>query len=467
MIGVVAYILLQFVIGAAVARSIRTEADYINAGRRIGIVLGAFTVFATWFGAEVIVGTAGEVYEKGLSGAQFDPFGYAVSLFIAGFFFAGALWRQGLTTFGDFFAKRFGARAERLVVVLLVPGSVFWAAAQIRAFGQVVSSVSWIDAKVAVTLAAIVVCAYTVLGGLLADAITDMVQGIAILIGLAILAYLTAQSLGGLQASLADIPVSRLTVLHADAQSPLLTLEHWLIPVCGTIVAVELVSRILGCRSDRVAARATILGAALYLCVGILPVYIGLVAPALLPGLEGDGLEQVMPQLAQKLMPGALYIVFAGAIISAILSTVDSTLVAAASMLSHNGLLPMLRVKADRMRLLLVRVTVVALGALSYLLAMIASSIRDLVETAAALGSSGVVVCVVFGLFTAIGGEASALTALIVGAAVWAAGSLTGTTEIPYTLAVLTATLAYLGIAFMDKVRPAKPAFREKPTTDG
>ncbi|MCB1521945.1 MAG: sodium:solute symporter family protein [Hyphomicrobiaceae bacterium] len=441
--GVIAYIVVQFAIGAFVSRNIKTETDYINAGRRIGTVIGAFTVFATWFGAEVVVGTSGAVYEAGLSGAQFDPFGYALSLFIAGVVFAAALWRQGLTTFADFFARRFGTATERVVVFMLVPGSVFWAAAQIRAFGQIVSGVSEIDATVAITIAAIVVCAYTVLGGLMADAITDLVQGIAVIFGLVLLVWLVSSSLGGIEASLAAVPRDRLVLTPVSTTPPLEILEKWLVPICGTVVAIELISRILGCRSAKVASRATIAGAGLYLIVGLLPVYLGLVGPMVLPGLEGDALEQVVPLLAERFLPGALHIIFAGALISAILSTVDSTLVAAASLLSHNLFIPALSISESRARLLSVRLTVVALATLAYGLAMNAGSVRDLVETAAAFGSSGVMVCLVIGLFTRIGSAPSALAALFTGSGVWIVATITGWSTTPYTLALAAALLAY------------------------
>lgn len=137
LLGVLAYVLVQFAVGVWVSRRISTESDYINAGRSLGLGVGAFTVFATWFGAEAIVGTAGQVYEKGLAGAGSDPFGYAIALVLAGIFFAATLWRRGLVTFADFFRQRFGPGVERLVVLVLLPGSIFWAAAQIRAFGQV------------------------------------------------------------------------------------------------------------------------------------------------------------------------------------------------------------------------------------------------------------------------------------------------------------------------------------------
>ena len=448
MAGVIGYILFQFLIGALVSRRIATERDYINAGRRLGPVVGTFTVFATWFGAEVIVGTSGSVYGQGLKGAEFDPFGYALSLFIAGFVFAAALWRRGLTTFADFFRDRFGTVSERLVVVLLVPGSIFWAAAQIRAFGQVVSAVSEADVTIAITFAAVVVSAYTVLGGLMADAITDVVQGLAIIVGLLVLAVLAAGALGGFAASIQTIPAERFDIsMAAHGTGWAKRIEHWLVPICGTVVAIELVSRILGCRSAEVAARATMAGAGLYLAVGLIPVYLGLVGPAILPGLAAGDLEQVVPLMAERLMPDLLYIVFAGAILSAILSTVDSTLIAAASLLSHNVVMELAGNPGERTRLLAVRTCVVVLTVLAYLLAMSATSIRDLVEVAAAFGSSGVVVCLVFGLFTRLGGQASAVAALLTGAGVWGVATLSGLTATPYTFALCAAVAAYVLLA--------------------
>lgn len=458
LVGVLGYVLLQFVIGAWVSRRIATEGDFINAGRQLGMVLGSFTVFATWFGAEAIVGTAGQVYEKGLSGAESDPFGYAVALIVAGVFFAAALWRRQLVTFADFFRSRYSPAVERLVVLLLVPGGMFWAAAQIRAFGQVVSSVSDLDVSVAISVAAVVVVAYTVLGGLMADAVTDLVQGVAIIIGLVVLAALAAAELGGVGASLARVAntePARLLVLGAEeGGSWLAVAERWAVPVCGTIVAVELVSRILGCRSAEVARRATVLGGVIYLGIGLIPVYLGLVGPLLVGGLAGDAAEQVVPELAGKLLPGLLFVLFAGALISAILSTVDSVLLAAASLISHNILMRLVAAPSERTRLVSVRATVVVLAGVAFLLALVAQSIRDLVEVASAAGSAGVIVCLLFGLFTRIGGPASALAALVSGAGVWLAAYVLDLSETPYLLALAIALVAYLGASLAFKEAP-------------
>ena len=72
-VGVFDYVLIQFAIAIWVSRRIFTERDYINAGRKLGLVVASFSVFATWFGAEVIVGSAGAVYADGLPGGDTRP----------------------------------------------------------------------------------------------------------------------------------------------------------------------------------------------------------------------------------------------------------------------------------------------------------------------------------------------------------------------------------------------------------
>ena len=68
-----------------------------------------------------------------------DPFGYALVIVILAAVFAGPLWRAQITTLGDLFRRRYSPRVEQLAVVLMIPTSILWAGAQIRAFGQVLA----------------------------------------------------------------------------------------------------------------------------------------------------------------------------------------------------------------------------------------------------------------------------------------------------------------------------------------
>ena len=442
LIGVAAYVILQFAIGIWVSRRISTEGDYINAGRQIGPVIGAFTVFATWFGAEAVVGAAGEVYKNGLSGATIDPFGYAAALAISGLVLAVPLWRRGYVTFGDLFKERFSPGVEKLAICMMLPGTLMWAAAQIRAFGQVMGTAGDLEVSTAIMIGAVIVIAYSVLGGLLADAFTDFIQGLAIIAGLVVLGVLVAQNLGGVSAAFASVPAERLEYGAAFSNNPLMLFEEWAIPISGTLVSIELISRMLGARSAETARLACVAGGGLYLTVGLIPVFLGLVGPELLPGLE-DG-ERIVPQLAEIYLPTWLYVLFAGALVSAILSTVDSALIASGGILSHNVVQPMTGELSDERKLLITRVSVAAFGAVAFVIAMQSGSIHELIETAASFGSAGLVVVTLFGLFTPIGGPVSAIVTLLTGALVWAVTDQAGLSETPYLVAVSSSVAVYL-----------------------
>ncbi|MDH4043465.1 MAG: sodium:solute symporter, partial [Gemmatimonadota bacterium] len=213
--GVLVYILLQLALGFWVSRRVKTEDDYLVAGRRLGFPIVMFTVFATWFGAETCIGSAGEAYRAGLSGTTADPFGYAGCLLFMALVYAVPLWKRKLTTLADLFRQRYGQGVERLAVLLLVPTSLMWAAAQIRAFGHVLGAASNFSIEFTVTIAAVVVIVYTVAGGLLADAITDFVQGVVLIIGLALVAGLMFAS--GDFAVIRELPAEQLSLRAPDA----------------------------------------------------------------------------------------------------------------------------------------------------------------------------------------------------------------------------------------------------------
>ena len=455
LIGIGAYLVVQFAFGMLVSRRIASESDYLLAGRRLGVTLAAFSIFATWFGAETVVGAAGRIYSNGLSGGSADPFGYALCLVVLGVVVAAPLWRRRYTTFGDLFRERYSPGVERLAVLLMVPTSVLWAAAQIRAFGQVVSVSSDLTVSIAITAAAAFVIIYTVAGGLLADVVTDFVQSIGVVVGLVILFVLVGNAHGGVASLVGSIDPQRLALFSTTNATPLELVEAWAVPVCGSLLAVELLSRILGCKSASTARNATLVGAALYLVVGLIPATIGLVGPSLAPGLEEP--EQLVAVLAQQHLSTFLYVMFAGALISAILSTVDSCLLAAASLVSHNLIVPLKPTLTDRQKISTARIGVAAFGILAYVIALHAGGIYELVQTASAFGSAGIFVVGMFGLFSRVGGAPSAYAALVAGVVVWAAGEYWLEWSTPYVAALAAALAAYL-LAAVIKRRAAVAA---------
>jgi Na+/proline symporter len=443
-IAILAYIAAQLLIGLWVSRRINTESDYLIAGRKMGYGLSVFSLFATWFGAETCMGAAGAVYAGGLSGSVVDPLGFGLCLLAMGLFFAVPLWSRSRVTLGDLFRERYSPGVERVAVLMLAPASVMWAAAQIRAFGQVLSASSGFSVELCIAIATGVVILYTTTGGLMADAVTDVVQGTALVVGLTVLTLTVAGEAGGILEAAAAVPPDRRRFGGPDGPSWIGLTEIFAITICGSVMTQEIVGRVLAARSPLVARRASLLAAGSYWIIGTMPVFLGLVGFTLLPGLEDP--EQILPRLAQKHLPVALYVVFTGALISAILSTVDSALLSASSLISHNLIVSWRPGMSDRARLRLSRSGVVVLGIAAYLISRQAGGIYDLVKEASAFGSAGVFVAAAMGLYRRRTQPRSGYAALSAGMTAWIVGAYIVRWPFPYLIS-LAAALAAFGLA--------------------
>jgi Na+/proline symporter len=465
LLAIFAYLAVQLGIGVWVSRRIRTEADYLIAGRRLGYTLATFSIFATWFGAETIVGSGGRALREGFSLTAAEPFGYGLCLVLMGLVFAVPLWRRRLTTLADLFRDRFSATTERCAAVILIPSSVLWAAAQIRAFGSVLSTGTALEIEAAIAIAAGFTILYTAFGGLFADAITDVIQGGVLAVGLLVLFVGVVIHLGGPADAAATVlaPRDPLAIPLGD-RSLLQAIEAWAIPVCGSVVAAELVSRVIATPSPQIAQRSALSAAGLYLLFGSIPLFIGLVGASVVP--EVADAEQIVPVVAREVLPTLGYAIFAGALISAILSTVDSTLLVASGLLSHNLVVPIAAIADERKKLLIARAGVMGFGIVAYVLALHAHGVFALVEQASAFGSAGALVTITFGLFTSIGGPKTAIATLVAGMLAYL-GALAAELLWPF-LTSLAVALATYGIgATIEAVREHGDAASRAPSARG
>jgi len=447
--SILGYILAQLAIAFWFSRRNRSEEDYLLAGRRLGPWMGTFAVFATWYGAETCIGAAGEAYAHGLSGVIADPFGYTLGIVLTGVFFAAALWKRGIVTLADLFRNRFGAGVERLAAIIMIPSSLMWAAAQIRALGQVLASASEWGLIVAITVSAAVVIAYTAVGGMWANAVTDLVQGVVMIAGVLALGAVFV-SMGGLE-RIAALPPERFSFMHE--RTLLGALNTLAVPIFSTIAAQELASRVLAMRGATLARNATVAAGGVYLVLGVVPVLLGLGAFAFL----GDGIdhEQVLSRFAQQNLPLPLYILFLGALVSAILSTLSGALLVAASLTAHNLFVHLHPRMSEPAKLAASRWAVVGLGVIAYLIALSSESVYELVQQSSSLGSSGILVIMVFALWgQRVGHKHSGYAALVTGTATWLLGEHVWELEYAYLLSLFAAFAAYFLVAVLEK----KPA---------
>lgn len=442
-IAVLFYLFGQIFIGYLVSKNIKNDDDYFLAGRSLGIGLASLSLFATWFGAETCIGSAAGIFAHGLSGSRADPFGYTICLLLMAFFLATQLWKMNITTLGDFFGIRFGPRAEKLAVIVLLPTSIIWAAAQVRAFGQIVSTVSPLDPVWGVTLAAAFVIVYTFMGGLLGDVITDVIQGGFLILGLSLLLYFGLDQVGGVAEAWKSIDPSKLSFV-GHGESLWARIDTWMVPILGSLVAQELISRVLATRSSQVAFRSSALAAFMYLVIGLIPVAIGLIGPRIVSAEELSDPDQFMPFLASKILPPTFYVLFVGALISAILSTVDSTLLTISAFWTHNIMGKKFYRLEPAKRVLWSRWVVVVAGVVSYLLALSADNIYGLVQYSSSFGSAGVLVVTLVGLWApARAHDQAAIWTLIAGLALTPVYDHVLNLEAPFLMSILSCMVTY------------------------
>jgi Na+/proline symporter len=209
-----------------------------------------------------------------------------------------------------------------------------------------------------------------------------MILGIGLLFALMVAAF------GGLPAMLAAAPAASFT-FSVPGESWSEGIELWLIPIIGTMVSQEALARTLAARSPEVARRGALAGAAIYLVVGLVPVSFGLFGPALAPSLGvtlGTG-EAFLPSLAQALFPPWLYIVFTGALISAILSSVDSALLAVSGVATQSGYRRLAPAASPTAMLRAARAATVLAAVAAALVAAQGESLRSLVLDAGAIAA--------------------------------------------------------------------------------
>ncbi|MDP6039634.1 MAG: sodium:solute symporter, partial [Candidatus Latescibacteria bacterium] len=102
-VGLSIYVLINLAVGIYAGRRIKDSADFVVAGRRLGIWLATGTLAATWFGTGTVLGAAGAAYKGGFLAVIADPFGAALCLFLAGMFYVRMMRRMGISTIAEFF----------------------------------------------------------------------------------------------------------------------------------------------------------------------------------------------------------------------------------------------------------------------------------------------------------------------------------------------------------------------------
>lgn len=420
------YVLGMYAIGYYAQGKVKGTEDFLVAGRKLPLSLAWMTLLATWFGAGTLLAAADEVRREGLSAAALDPFGAGVCLLLAGLFFAGPLWRMKLLTLPDFFRRKFGTAAELVASAIMVPSYFGWIAAQFVALAGVLQLFFGIDPSVGLVLVAIVGTGYTLMGGMWSVTLTDAVQIVLVLVGLMVLAVVALANLGdgSLLGGLARVGnETDATMLQPFPTESLAALLGWLgvflTGALGNLPGQDLMQRVFAAKSASTARWACLVAGICYLTFGLLPLLLALVGNLMFPE---DVDSQILPALAHAFLHPVVAVIFVVALLSAVLSTIDSAILSPASVLAENVLAKF----SGHDSLLLNRYSVLGVASCSLLLAYLGASAYELLEAAYELTLVGLFVPLTIGLYSRPQSEWPGLTSMAVGTMVWAVHFLLG-----------------------------------------
>jgi SSS family solute:Na+ symporter len=420
-ISVLIYVALTLLIGFWANRRIATAGDFINTGRHLHPALNTAALFALWFGSETLFGASAEFAESGFPGVIEDPFGGVLCLLLVGLFYARRMYRLNVYTVGDIFRSHYGPRTELLCAVLMILSFFGYAGAQFVALGLVVQSLFGVSLAVGMTLSALVVVAYTFAGGMWAVSLTDFVQSILIVFGLVLIAVFITPMAGGWEGIAGAVPEAHWRFSpEPGAVSWINWLTAWMVLGLGSIASQDIFQRVNSARSERAAYGSTLAGAGLYLVFAMIPLYLVAAVRVIDPGLlEGD-LQLALPGLVQQTMPLWVQIVFFGSLLSAIMSTGSGAVLAPATVLSENVLKDHLMSGLnERQSLLVTRLCVLAIGAVSLAMAFGSQNVFYLVRQASAVGLVSFFIPFSAALFFGSRSAVGAVVAMVLGSLVW------------------------------------------------
>jgi sodium/proline symporter len=379
----VIYLGVLLVIGWQAARRTHGGEDFHLAGRSLGAWSAGISSTASSESGWVTLGAVGMTFTYGVSGLWYAPgclLGYLVNVYLVAPRLRPLSANQGSVTLTDVITRRWGDPRNVLrltATTIILVCMMGYVAAQMTAAGKAFSSSLGLEGRsgyvLGVVIGAAVIILVTSLGGFRAVAWTDLFQGLLVAIAMIALPLYAIARLGGFDVLVQGLGAIDTNFLSAGGGRLGPVLWGFIIGQLGIGLGYpgmpHVITRYMAARDDRQVQRLQVIamfwGVAVFYGAGL----VGLVGRVMLPGLA-DG-EQALMALALQLVHPVLAGLLLAAVISAILSTVSSQLLVAASAVSYDVVEETLgKASDDRRSLILGRCTVALVGLIGILVAL-------------------------------------------------------------------------------------------------
>ncbi|MBI2772080.1 MAG: sodium:solute symporter family protein [Burkholderiales bacterium] len=423
------YLLITIGIGLYAARRVKNTADFAIAGRNLPLVMIVTTTFATWFGSETVLGIPAKFVNSGLNGVVEDPFGAGTCLILVGLFFAGKLYKMTLLTISDYYRERFGRTVEVACSLIIMLSYLGWVSAQVTALGLVFNllSAGAISIPLGMTIGVVSILAYTLFGGMWSVAITDFLQMIILVVGLAILAVFAGNLAGGAD-KVVSLAISKDMFRfwpEPSFKDILFFFAAAITMMLGSIPQQDVFQRVMSANSSGAATKGPVIGGICYILFAFVPMFLVVSAMIIMPEqtavLLKDDPQKILPTLVLEKMPFLMQVIFFGALLSAIKSTASATLLAPSVTFTENIWRQFRPRTNDRQELRTMRITVLVFSmfVLAYAIKSQGTSIYEMVSGAYQVTLVGAFIPLVAGLYWQKATTQGAILSIVLGVGTW------------------------------------------------
>ena len=393
LIAIVAYLAIVVAVGVAFSRKNKNVDDFYLGGRKLGPFVTAMSAEASDMSGWLLMGLPGLVYLCGIAEASWTAIGLALGTYVNWLILAKRLRnyssRIDAITVPDFFKKRFRDNTNVLIVaaaILIIIFFIPYTASGFSTCGKLFGSLFGIDYHLAMIISAIVIVAYTSLGGFLAASTTDFIQSIIMTIALIVVLVFGISVAGGWSAvaeNAQSIPnylsLTATTDGNGGAVSfggmSIVSTLAWGLGYFGMphillrFMAIEDPKKIK--LSRRIASVWVFIAMGVAVVIGM----VGLAMSKVEPSMVLADSETVIVAISSLLSKyGVVFALLAGVILAGILastmSTADSQLLAAASAISQDIMVGTFKLKISaKAKMIAARVTVILIAVLGVVFA--------------------------------------------------------------------------------------------------
>jgi Na+/proline symporter len=271
------------------------------------------------------------------------------------------------------------------------------------------------------------ILAYTLFGGMWSVAVTDFVQMIVLVVGLAVIAFFAADQAGGADKVLALVTSRDLLrfLPEPSFHDIAFFLGAAVTVMLGSIPQQDVFQRVMSAKDIRAATHGPVIGGLCYLAFAFVPMFIIAAALLIMPEQSATLLKEdpqkILPTLVMEHMPFVMQVLFFGALLSALKSVASATLLAP-SVTFVESIWRQFRPRlSDREELLTMRLTVLGFAALvcSYAIKSQGTPIYDLVSSSYTLPLVGAFVPLLAGLYWKRATTQGAVFSIVLGLATW------------------------------------------------